>query len=244
MSSELVEEIEILESIYPEELEKISDSELAVRIEPDEPPEDPDDDNLILTLTLRYPDDYPNTLPEFELEPIEGELTPEEDEKLQTGMREQGEQNIGTAMTFTIVSWLRDELGALTKSRAEQRRKEEQEKERRELEAEEARTKGTPVTPESFAAWRAKFERDMQLKRQREEEDRFKNLTPKEREELKKQETRPTGKQLFEQNRDLAASDAAVVEEGTTSVDVSQYDRSQAREDDQEEEGIAFSDSE
>lgn len=96
-------------------------------------------------------------------------------------------------MTFTIVSYLRDELLSLTKSRAERRRKEDQEKERVALEAEEAKTRGTPVTLESFAAWRVKFEKEMQFKRQKEEEDRFRNLTAKEREELKRQGSRPTG---------------------------------------------------
>lgn len=53
------------------------------------------------------------------------------------------------------------------------------------------------------------------------------------------------GKQLFEQDRNLATSDAALVEEGVTSVDVSQYDRTRAlEEEEQEQEGIVFSDSE
>lgn len=243
MAAELAEEIEILESIYPEELTKLSETSLAIRVEPDEPPENPEDENLIFSLTLRYPDDYPNVLPDFDLVPIEGELTSEEEDALRAGMREQGEQNIGMAMTFTMVSYLREELLSLTRSRAERRRKEEHEKERLALEVEEAKTRGTPVTAESFAAWRSKFEQEIKIKRQKDEEDKLKNLSSKEREELKRQAVRPTGKQLFEQDRNLATSDAALVEEGVTSVDVSQYDRTHPMEDEDEDEGLVFSDS-
>jgi len=94
------------------------------------------------------------------------------------------------------------------------------------------------------------------------DEEKMKNLTPKEREEFKKIGQRLTGENysrlskskffiyhtigrtLFEQNRQLATSDAAMVEEGAVSVDLSQYDRTAALEDEEvQEEGIHFSDS-
>ena len=84
-------------------------------------------------------------------------------------------------------------MQSLVERRAEQRQKEEQERERREIEAEEARTRGTPVTKESFFAWRTKFEDEIKLSQQKEEEERLRSLSAKEREELKKQATRPTG---------------------------------------------------
>lgn len=49
----------------------------------------PRHDAVILTLTLRYPDVYPNALPDFAFESVEGELTQDEEEALLTGMREQ-----------------------------------------------------------------------------------------------------------------------------------------------------------
>lgn len=45
-----------------------------------------------------------------------------------------GEENLGMAMTFTIVSHLREQLAAMVRERAEKRRREEMEKERLELE--------------------------------------------------------------------------------------------------------------
>ncbi|KAJ8520426.1 hypothetical protein ONZ45_g2788 [Pleurotus djamor] len=106
--------------------------------------------------------------------------------------------------------------------------------------AEAARTRGTPVTVESFKAWKVKFEKEMAIKKARDEEERLKGLTPKEREEYKKVGTRFTGRQLFERNRNL--EEDALMEEGTVSVDISQYDRTHV-EDEAEDEHVTFSDS-
>ena len=105
-----------------------------------------------LTLDVRYPDDYPEVLPELELEPAEGDFDDDElshlREELHIVVRAaettsqvvtsdectQGEENLGLAMTFTLVSHLREQLAILVKYREEQRRKEEAEKERLALE--------------------------------------------------------------------------------------------------------------
>ena len=50
-----------------------------------------------------------------------------------------------------------------------------------------------------------------------------------------------SGRQLFEKNKDIGAQDEALIEEGTVSVDASQYERT--REEEEQEEGITFSDS-
>ena len=120
------------------------------------------------------------------------------------------------------------------------------------------------MTAESFKDWKVKFDKEMARKKTREEEERLKALSAKEREEYKKLQTRYTGqfrnrrsivvswlrsfnlgRQLFERDRSLAASDdAALVEEGTVSVDISQYDRSAEREEEEEEvDRLEFSDS-
>ena len=61
------------------------------------------------------------------------------------------------------------------------------------LQAEEARTRGTPVTVESFKSWKAKFDREMAVKEAKEDEEKTKAFTQKEREEFKKLATRLTG---------------------------------------------------
>jgi len=143
------------------------------------------------------------------------------------------------AMTFTLVSHLREQLSKLVQSKADELERVEKEKERIALEAEEARTRGTPVTPETFTAWKIKFDKELALKKTQEEEDRLRVLTLKEREEWKKLGTRLTGRQLFERNKGL--EDETLLEEGTISVDITQYERT--REEVEPEEAVTFSDS-
>lgn len=51
-----------------------------------------------------------------------------------------------------------------------------------------------------------------------------------------------TGRQLFERNKNLVHEDDNLMEEGTVSVDFSQYDRTQVVEEDNEDR-VHFSDS-
>lgn len=113
------------------------------------------------------------------------------------------------AMTFALVSHLREQLSVLVQARAEKRQKEETEKERLALEVgspssdqlsllthpqvEEAKTRGTPVTQESFTAWKTQFDKEMAGKKAREDDEKMRGMTPKEREEYKKLGTRLTG---------------------------------------------------
>ncbi len=113
------------------------------------------------------------------------------------------------------------------------------------------------MTVESFKIWKTRFDKAMGQKKLAEEEEKLKVLTPKEREEYKRFATRLTGeyvylrdwhvneslvlgRQLFEHNKHL--EDESLMEEGTVSVDVSQYDRARLEEQ-EENEGVTFSDS-
>ena len=50
------------------------------------------------------------------------------------------------------------------------------------------------MTVESFKAWKARFDREIGVKKAREEEERLKGLTAKEKEEFKRMGHRPSGK--------------------------------------------------
>lgn len=180
-------------------------------------------------------------------------------------------------MTFTLVSQLREQLSQLVREKDEEEKARAREKERLVLEVgisyfkiylnkyqrqpqeEEKRTRGTVVSNESFKAWKATFDREMTQKKQQEEEERLKGLTPKEREEWKRSQTRLSGKifmsafkvvcppdsisigrQLFERNK--IVEDETLLEEGTVSVDFSQYERTN-EEAEEANEGLDFSDS-
>lgn len=50
------------------------------------------------------------------------------------------------------------------------------------------------MTVESFHAWKAKFDAELAAKKAKEDDEKLKNLTPKEREEWKRAGTRLSGK--------------------------------------------------
>jgi len=150
MNPQLEEEFEVLESIYPEELTRVSDSEVELRVEPEE--ETSGVESLTLALHVSYSPEYPDTLPDLELHALTGTLQNDESEGLLQGLRAIGEENLGMAMTFTLVSHLREALTIVCKTRAEKAERDEAEKERRRILEEEARTRGTPVTGASFLA--------------------------------------------------------------------------------------------
>ncbi|KAJ4487982.1 hypothetical protein J3R30DRAFT_873708 [Lentinula aciculospora] len=238
LSEVLLEEFEVLESIYPTELSKSSEKDIQIDVEPEEIAEGLV--SLKLTLSVHYPDDYPNILPDLSLSPLEGDVEQSELDDLLEGLTKVGEENIGMAMTFALVSHLREKLAELVQLRDTRRKLEESEKERLALEEEELRTRGTPVTVESFKAWKAKFDKEQADRRAKEEEERLKGLTAKEREEYKRINYRLSGRQLFERNKNL--DEETLLEEGTVSVDISQYERTREDEE-EEEEHVTFSDS-
>ncbi|KAJ7273690.1 RWD domain-containing protein [Mycena haematopus] len=243
MSSDvLLEEFEVLESIYPSELTKISETIIQLDVEPEDDSAN-GGEQLKITLEVQYPAEYPDILPELSLHAIEreGEFEDSEIDDLLKDLRAVGEENLGIAMTFTLVSRLREQLSVLAKTRAERRRKEETEKERLAIEAEEARTRGTPITQESFRAWKIKFDQEQAAAKKARDDEKLRSLTPKEREEIKRSGGRLSGRQLFERNKIL--EDDALLEEDAVSVDISQYERSRRDEEENEDEGITFSDS-
>ncbi|CAA7271720.1 unnamed protein product [Cyclocybe aegerita] len=237
MSEALLEEFEVLESIYPTELQKISQNEIEIDAEADDIPDFAE--NIQVTLCVHYQDAYPDELPGLSLKWDNPTFTEKDNKNLLQELRKVGEENIGMAMTFTLVSHLREQLSLLVRAKIEEERRIEAEKERVALEEEEKRTRGTPVTAQSFKAWKAKFDKEIALKKAQEEEERLKAFTPKEREEWRKASTRLSGRQLFEKNKNL--EDENLVEEGSVSVDFSQYERT--RQEEQQEEILTFSDS-
>lgn len=233
----LLEELEVLESIYPTELQRVSERDVRIEAEPDDLADGVE--AVKVTLCVSYPDGYPDVLPNLSLQVEETNFNENEVQGLINDLRAVGEENLGMAMTFTLVSHLREQLSKLVQSKADELERVEKEKERIALEAEEARTRGTPVTPESFKVWKTNFDKELALKKAQEDDDKLRGLTPKEREEWKKLGTRLTGRQLFERNKGI--EDETLLEEGTVSVDISQYERT--REEMEPEEAVTFSDS-
>ncbi|KAG8913373.1 hypothetical protein FRC01_004576 [Tulasnella sp. 417] len=218
----LAEEFEVLESIYPDELEKLEDDIIQISVAPEE---QVPDEELRLLLRVEYPAEYPDVIPSLSIAASEGEMSAEEEETLMNRIKASAEESLGMAQTFSVVTTLIEGIAEVVTNRAERRR-----------------TQGSPVTPESFNAWRLKFNKERQAKKKAQDEEKMREMTNKEKEEFKKYASRLTGRQLFERNRDLATSDDTLAEEGAESVDISKFNREEAAEE-EEEERLRFSDS-
>ncbi|KAJ9121861.1 hypothetical protein QFC22_002484 [Naganishia vaughanmartiniae] len=136
---------------------------------------------------------YPETLPNLRLEPIDCELSGEESDELLHGMAAVGTESLGMAMVFTMVSYLKEHLVQVLEARNRKQREEEDRRYAEMEEKEAARKRGTPVTPESFNALMNKLRQKALEAKKKAEEDRVKALPPKEREEYKKIQSRPSG---------------------------------------------------
>jgi len=83
-----------------------------------------------LWLRVRYPESYPDVLPDLSLDSLDGTLEDREKENLMAELQAVGEENIGMAMTFTLISHLREKLLELLHSRADEKQAAATEKER------------------------------------------------------------------------------------------------------------------
>ncbi|SCZ96950.1 BZ3500_MvSof-1268-A1-R1_Chr4-2g06885 [Microbotryum saponariae] len=249
-------EVEVLESIFADELTMISDDKLALKVEPEEQsPSDPCKSSTptlptlagsnnrcgpssntilrapqtdVLSLLITYTPTYPDEIPLIEVEAIEGEISDEENSTLVTGLQSAAEDNLGMAMVYTLASYLKDSLAELVRQRKVRIAKEEAERHEREEEAATRKMQGTKVTHESFTQWRLKFEKEMADVSAKEEQERLKALPPKEREEAKKFRSKLSGRQLFEKgDPSLVTSDSGFEEEDGVEVDTSLYERTE-----------------
>jgi len=210
------QELEALESIYPEELEILSREkpisfQIAVKSQLVDPFANADekevgdsngeipDAECILKFVL--PETYPDALPEMEVvDPEESNLDETDVKGLLDKLRTEGDENVGMAMIFTLVSVA---LDWLTQNHEEKLTKAKEAAERKQAESEEAERKrfeGTRVTVETFMAWKMKFDAEMaELKRIEEKRREAEGKTGG--------GGNLTGKELFSMNADLDDSD-------------------------------------
>lgn len=190
--------MEVLETIFPEELTKISDNEFRVSVTldlPDQPDEPP-----VILLQVRYPEDYPDKAPHLDLlsppnAPSHPHFSLSEDrDTLIAKLADIAEDNLGMAMVFTLVSSLKEEAESLVAERAANLEKAKEEELLAAEREENKKFHGTPVTPETFRQWREAFMKEMEEKRAREEEERLAEM----KKAKVKEPVKMTGRQLWE----------------------------------------------
>lgn len=162
-----------------------------------------------LLLTVKYPSTYPDTAPDLDLsvDPSSPRGVfdfPSDRDTIMADLPSTIEENLGMAMVFTLVTTIKEAAEQLIQARADAKEKAREEVLRQEEEKEMAKFKGTPVTRETFMAWREEFRAEMEeLKRKREkekeDEDKAKRGNAAQAvaaaEAMKK---RMTGKQLYQ----------------------------------------------
>ncbi|CAI5760329.1 unnamed protein product [Candida verbasci] len=184
---EQTQEIEVLQSIYPDEITLHSNNNYYISIKLD----CQCDKIHTLQLNVKYPPNYPNEIPQLSINNIteedeEIEVSDEEvDEdlikalnmselinfekddlkELLNKLNEEAELNLGMPSIFALITLLKDESESLFSTKL-QLKQNEFERERREKEKEESKKFiGTKVTSESFNEWRLKFRKEMQFEK-------------------------------------------------------------------------------
>ncbi|KAL8883881.1 MAG: hypothetical protein Q9205_006212 [Flavoplaca limonia] len=199
---EQIEEREVLDSIFPDEITDIDGKSYRITITPDVPQQNGEDvESPILLLTITYPPSYPDEPPVLDLSlPPNAPKFPHLDistdrEHLLSSLTSTIEENLGMAMIFTLVTVLRENIESLILERvasiqaAKDRIAEEAEAQ------ENAKFHGEKVTRESFLRWREGFRGEMQAK---EEEERARRELAEMRGRGAKKEDKLTGRELWE----------------------------------------------
>lgn len=174
------QEIEVLQSIYPDELDLISPTHFTIKLALDTP----SDRKHSLLLDVRYPPAYPEEVPNLDLiasaEELEELDSDDEDDSqkllhlaeliefekadlsiLHDKLDEEAEMNIGIPSVFALAALLKDEAEMLFVHKLDVAQK-KYDKNLLAQEAEEQKKfRGTKVTKESFAQWRESFRKEM-----------------------------------------------------------------------------------
>lgn len=204
---EQVEEREVLDSIFPEEITDISDTAYRISINLETPENDArgeeETEQPALILQVSYPPEYPDVAPDLEISsppnaPKHPLLDIQEDrERLLEALQPTIEENLGMAMVFTLVSTLKESAELLMAERANAVQAAKEMEAAKAEEEENRKFQGTAVTPETFLEWRERFRKEMEEKEQREREEKEADEKRAKKAPVK-EEKKLTGKQLWE----------------------------------------------
>ncbi|CUM46073.1 uncharacterized protein AC631_03364 [Debaryomyces fabryi] len=181
-------ELEVLESIYPDELTKYSPTHFSIKLSLDTPSER----KHRLLLDVKYPAEYPEVVPDLNIiipeeeeeEEISDEESDEENEnetklmlnlsetiefdsndvdQLVSKLIEEANLQVGMPSVFALTTQLKDEAEILFQNKLEQTQKKyDEDSLAREME-EQKKFHGTKVTKESWNEWRNKFREEMKI---------------------------------------------------------------------------------
>ncbi|KAJ5679434.1 hypothetical protein N7462_007678 [Penicillium macrosclerotiorum] len=197
-----IEEREVLDSIFPDEIIDISETsyKISIPLDPPDGSSEPEEQPVIF-LEVSYPETYPDVAPELQISAPPNapkhpllEL-PQDDDVLLSALESTIEENLGMAMVFSLVSALKEAGENLMSERVKAEEEKKAQVARKAEEEENRKFQGTPVNRETFEAWLSQFQKEIQEEEQRQIEE-------KEAEDKKKktakEEKKLTGRQLWE----------------------------------------------
>ncbi|KAF2255764.1 RWD-domain-containing protein [Trematosphaeria pertusa] len=196
------EEREVLESIFPDEITDVSETEFRISIQLEVTNDEGDNSEApTIILNVQYLDAYPDEAPRLDITqppnaPKHPYLDIQEDKAvLLSALDSTISENLGMAMVFTLVTTLKDSAELLISERQNAKQALKEIEAQKAEEEENRKFQGEAVTRESFLRWRESFRREMaeeELKRKEAEEaeDKSKKKTAKEEKKL-------TGKELW-----------------------------------------------
>ncbi|KAJ1706854.1 RWD domain protein (Gir2) [Aspergillus flavus] len=213
-----IEEREVLDSIFPEEITDLSDTSYRISIALDAPDDDVEEaEQPVLLLQVTYPADYPDVAPELEISappnaPKHPRLDVQEDrDRLLESLQPTIEENLGMAMVFTLVSALKENAEQLMSERVNAVHAQKEMEAAKAEEEENRKFQGTAVTRETFIEWLEKFKAEMEEEEKRQREEKEAEDKKANKKTPAKEEKKMTGRQLWE--RGLAGK-ADLDEEG------------------------------
>ncbi|KAE8352816.1 RWD domain-containing protein [Aspergillus coremiiformis] len=200
-----IEEREVLDSIFPEEITDISDTSYRISIALDVPENEVEEaEQPVVILQVSYPADYPDVAPELEISappnaPKHPRLDIQEDrDRLLESLQPTIEENLGMAMVFTLVSALKENAELLMSERVNAVHAQKEMEAAKAEEEENRKFQGTAVTGETFLEWLEKFKAEMDEEERRQREEKEAEDKKANKKAPTKEEKKLTGRQLWE----------------------------------------------
>ncbi|KAL5393411.1 hypothetical protein DPSP01_000231 [Paraphaeosphaeria sporulosa] len=195
------EEREILDSIYPDEITDISDTEFRIAIQLEVTNDEGDDSEPpTIILNVRFTPNYPDEAPDLDItQPPNAPKHPYldiQDDKavLLSSLTEPITDNLGMQMVFTLVTTLKDSAELLITERQGAKAALAEIEAQKAEEEENKKFQGEAVTRESFLQWREEFQRELAEEEQKKKDEQ----EAEDKKKGRKEEKKLTGRELWE----------------------------------------------
>ncbi|KAI6182836.1 RWD domain containing protein [Aphelenchoides bicaudatus] len=213
--AEQLSELDLIRTVYPEELEVLGEvyPNIKLKIElPCVPIHENPEPDFYVTLTITLPEKYPDEPPTIQLEGFPDHVPKKSVQEIYDKLDEQSKSMPGYQVLITLVTEVQYSVPLLIKQ-LEKKNEELQERLKAEKEeAEQRKFEGNRVTQESFERWRTEFEKEFFAAELEAKKIRDAQLAGK-----------LTGRQQFLKNSALDISDLSIIEKADAeAVDVDQ----------------------